>query len=121
MNSRMINTKRSSGRTKSPIFLTLFNSTVSFTLFNYSKLCALISMLTSPTNVTVLKQWVQILDTLLHSNLTKLMMYSLSTLTIHRCSSCHTTYVITITTWVSGTVASCTIPVPMLSHIILAS
>jgi hypothetical protein len=54
-------------RTKSPSFLKLFNNTVLVARFNYSKLQALVSMVTSLDIVTVVKQWVQLYDTLLHS------------------------------------------------------
>jgi hypothetical protein len=53
-------------RIKSPSCVTLFNNTVSFILFNYSKLHALVSIPTSSTIVTVFKQWVQLWYPLLH-------------------------------------------------------
>jgi hypothetical protein len=47
-------------RIKSPTFLTLFNNTISVVFTNYKKLHTLIFMVTSPTVITVVKQWVQL-------------------------------------------------------------
>jgi hypothetical protein len=55
-------------RIKSPDFLTLFNSTVSVALFNDCKLRTYVSIVISPTAVTVVKQLVQLCDQLLHNN-----------------------------------------------------
>jgi hypothetical protein len=44
-------------KTNSPSFITLFNNTVSAALFNYSKLRILVSMVSLPIMVTVVKQW----------------------------------------------------------------
>jgi hypothetical protein len=64
------------GLIKSPTFLKLFNK-VSVALFSYRKLHTSVSMVTSPIMVTVIKQWVQPWDTLLHN-------YG---------SKCHTTFI----------------------------
>jgi hypothetical protein len=47
--------------------ITLFNNKVSVALFNYDKLHTLVSMVTATTKVTVIKQWVQLCDPLLHT------------------------------------------------------
>jgi hypothetical protein len=68
INSKAQNTKREEDRewhlvqevlerAKWPTFLMLLDSTISVTLFNYSKICALDSMVTLPTIVTVVEKW----------------------------------------------------------------
>jgi hypothetical protein len=54
-------------RTKSPTFLALFNNAVSVILFNNCKLHTLAYMITSPTMVTEVKQWVKLWDPLLRN------------------------------------------------------
>jgi hypothetical protein len=41
-------------------FLTLFNNTISVVFINYKKLHTLIPMVTTPTIVAVVKQWIQL-------------------------------------------------------------
>jgi len=54
------------GGTNSPTFRPLFNNTILFALFNYSKLRTLVSMVTSPTVFTVVKRMVPTMGPILH-------------------------------------------------------
>jgi hypothetical protein len=53
-------------RTNPRTYRMLFNNTVSVVFFKYNILHTLVSMLTSPTLVTVIKQWVQLWNLLLY-------------------------------------------------------
>jgi hypothetical protein len=55
-------------RPNSLTFLILSDNTLSVALFNYNKLCTLASIVTLLTTFTVVKQWFQLWDPLLHKN-----------------------------------------------------
>jgi hypothetical protein len=104
------------------IFLHYLKILYQVALFNYSKLRTLISIVALPTITSVLRQWVQLWNSLLHSNLTILKSCALWA---HWLSTCLFTLTICIIVVIMSSGVIIAIPyinhAPMLCQVILVS